>query len=79
VKGHRVRRRTCTTKLISGVATFTTTPTRAQLTRGRIVYATGSAWLYAVTLDASRRITPGRYTLTLRRGGVTTRQPVIVR
>jgi len=78
VKGQRVTRRKCTTRLISGVATFTTTPTAARLTRGRVVYAAGSAWLYYVTLDASRRITPGRYTLTLRRGGTTTRQAVVV-
>ncbi|HET6864644.1 MAG TPA: choice-of-anchor D domain-containing protein [Solirubrobacteraceae bacterium] len=78
VKGHRVTRRKCATKLISGVATFTTTPTTARLTRGRVVYATGSAWLYAVTLDARRPVGPGRYTLTLRRSGVTTRQAVLI-
>lgn len=78
VKGHRVPRRKCTTKLISGVATFTTTPTAARLTRGRTVYATGSAWLYAITLDASRPVGPGRYALTLRRGGVTTRQSIVI-
>ncbi len=78
VKRRHVTRRKCKTKLISGVASFTTTPTRAQLTRGRVVYATGAAWLYDVTLDAQRRVTPGRYTLTLRRGDVTTRQPVII-
>jgi hypothetical protein len=78
VKGHRVTRRKCTTKLISGVATFTTTQTAARLTRGRIVYATGSAWLYDVTLDARRPVSPGRYTLALRRGGDTTRLPVVI-
>jgi len=65
VDGHR--RRKCTTRLITGTATFTTTAARARLLRGRVIYATGSARLNRLTLHARRAITPARYTLILRR------------
>jgi hypothetical protein len=78
VKGHRVTRRKCTTRLISGVATFTMTPTAARLTRGRIVNATGSAWPCEVTLDARRPVGGGRYTLTLRARRCHYRQAVVI-
>ena len=58
----------CTTRLITGTATFTTTPARATLARGRTVYATGSARLGRLTLHARRTVRPGPYTLILRRG-----------
>ena len=67
VHGHKrtVHRRTCTTRVISGTATFTTTIARARLVRGAVLYATGSARLDQLTLHARRVIRPGRYTLIL--------------
>jgi hypothetical protein len=67
---HRVHRRKCTTRVITGTATFTTTVARAKLMRGGVLYATGRARLNRLTLHARRRIVSGRYTLILiRRDG----------
>ena len=67
--GHKrkVHRRECRTRLITGTATFTATAARATLIRGRVIYATGTARLNLLVLDARRRVPAGRYTLILRR------------
>jgi len=69
VKGKKQTKQVCTTKLVSGVVKFTTTFKAATLSRGRVVYATGSGERTGkttkLTLRALRRLTPGRYTLTL--------------
>jgi hypothetical protein len=64
----RVRRRVCRTKLVSGPVKFVVAgaTTRATLSRRGVVYATGYAHAGGrVSLLASRRLRPGRYTLTL--------------
>lgn len=65
-KKRRIRRRQCTTRLITRTATFTTTPARATLVRGSVVYATGAARLDRLLLHGRRPLRPGRYTLILR-------------
>jgi hypothetical protein len=65
-KQHRVTRRKCTTKVISGGASFTTTRADAMLTRGNVLYATGSAWHGRLVLHARRTVRRGHYVLTLR-------------
>jgi hypothetical protein len=63
--------RSCTTKVISGTAHFTTLGTlqHATLSRAGVVYAVGVArgprGRVALRLAAVRRLRPGRYTLTL--------------
>ena len=80
--GKRVKRQKCTTKTITGTASFTIARARATLTRGSVTYATGTASAQRLTLHALRAIRDGRYTLTLRRrvGGrkVTTRQSITI-
>ncbi|MGH2872008.1 MAG: hypothetical protein ACRDL5_06050, partial [Solirubrobacteraceae bacterium] len=84
VHGHKRKRklRKCTTRLIAASATFTTTAARATLTRGRVVYAVGSARLDRLMLRTRRAIPPGRYTLTLRhrdgRRWITTRRTITI-
>jgi virginiamycin B lyase len=82
--GRRVKRRRCTTRLITGPATFTTTGTaRASLTRNGVSFATGTASNGRAVLRAHRPLRRGRYTLTVRsvKHGhrVTTRTPVTIR
>ena len=82
--GHRVKRRRCKTRLIGGTATFTVPAgARAALTRRHLLYATGTARDARLVLRARRRVTAGRYTLTLRyrRHGhpITTRTPITMR
>ena len=68
--------------LISGTAMFTTTAARATLLRGRLVYATGRARLYQLTLHAHRPVHRGRYTLILHhrdgRRTITTRRTITI-
>jgi hypothetical protein len=65
--GHRVKRKQCVTKLVTGVVKFTAARTaRASLTRRGRVYATGTATAARVRLRAHRRIDAGHYTLRLR-------------
>jgi hypothetical protein len=66
----------CKGKLVSGSVKFTNAgnATRAKLTRGRVTYATGRstsvrARRWQMILTPTRRLKPGRYTLTLRRRG----------
>ena len=70
VKGKKQTKQVCTTKLVSGVVKFTTSAaTAATLSRGRVVYATGSAVRSGQTtklmLRPLRHLKPGRYTLKL--------------
>ena len=69
----RVRHRSCKGRLVSGPVRFVLdgNHARASLSRGRIVYATGSGRTSAhgslrLVLNQLRPVTPGRYTLTLR-------------
>jgi hypothetical protein len=62
---HHKKRKTCTTRTITGTATFTTAIARATLTRNGIVYATGTATRTRLTLHATRPVPPARYTLLL--------------
>jgi hypothetical protein len=57
----------CTTKLISGIAMFSTTTTKATLTQHGVIYATGTARLARLTLNVRRSLRAGEYTLTLTR------------
>lgn len=69
-KGHK---QLCTAKLIPGLvtSTATTSTTRATISRGRVVYATGPASAvgtgrWEVVIHKRRALRPGLYTLTLR-------------
>jgi hypothetical protein len=69
----RIRREKCTAKLVSGAVKFTTTGAadRASITRGRVLYATGSGVAtssghWQLVLVDVRPLGRGRYTLTLR-------------
>jgi hypothetical protein len=69
----RVRHRKCNSRLLSSPVRFVLdgNHARASLSRGRIVYATGSGRTGAhgslrLVLNQVRPLTPGRYTLTLR-------------
>ena len=77
VKGKRrkvsVRRQACVGILVSGTVKFTTigATARATLTRGHLVYATGSGWILPgreelLVFTIRRKTAPGRYTLVLR-------------
>ena len=82
VHGHQrhVSQQDCTTKLVSGPVKFTTSArTSATITRAGVVYATGYLSGSRLVLVARRATRPGRYTLTERRGRVTTRQEVTIR
>ncbi len=83
VKGKKVKRKKCTTKLVSGTVKFTTKGVaRASLTRGKLLYATGAVKKGELVLTAVRRVKAGRYTLNLRfrDGGkwVITRTPLTI-
>ena len=66
--------KSCTTKLVSGTVKFTATAasTHAMLSRHGVVYATGVARLTngraRLRLSARRKLSAGRYRLTLGRG-----------
>jgi hypothetical protein len=66
--GHKVRvtRKVRTTSVVKATALFTTTPAYASLTGGTLTYATGTAELTRLALDARRQVPDGRYSLTLR-------------
>jgi hypothetical protein len=68
VKGKKVKRNKCTTKLVSGTVKFTTSSVvrRASLTRDGVLYATGVVTKKGLKLHALRRVRAGRYTLTIR-------------
>ena len=76
--GKKLKRQKCTTKTITGTASFTTA--HATLKRGTVTYATGTASTTRVTLRALRAVRPGRYTLVLTRTvghrRLTTRRPI---
>ena len=67
-KGQKPRR-TCTTRTVSGPVKFTTLAT-ARLSRGGVLYATGTAsrvgGRLTLVLSAGRKLAPGRYMVTLR-------------
>jgi hypothetical protein len=80
VRRKRVKRTTCAGKLVSGpVKTASGRAARARLSRGTVVYATGTAVRRGsrtqLVLQPVRRLRPGRYTLRLGRArlGVTIR------
>jgi virginiamycin B lyase len=79
-KHHKVNRRKCSTKVISGAATFTTTNAHASLSRRGVLYANGRLTSAGLTLHAVRRVPAGHYTLTLtwreRRQLITSRQEI---
>jgi len=62
---HHKKHKTCTTRTITGTATFTTSIAHATLARNGIVYATGTATRTRLTLHATRPVPPARYTLIL--------------
>ncbi|MGC9974594.1 MAG: glycosyl hydrolase [Gaiellaceae bacterium] len=67
VKGHKVKRNKCKSKLVRGMVKFTTkSVVRATLSKGRVLYATGTATKKGLKLRTLRRVRAGRYTLTLR-------------
>jgi hypothetical protein len=80
--GKKLKRQKCTTKTITGTASFTTVGARATLKRGTVTYATGTASTARVILRALRAVRPGRYTLVLTRTvghrRVTTRRPITI-
>jgi hypothetical protein len=71
--GHKHTRKVqkCSTRLVSGTVKFTTTASiQASLTRGHLIYATGTAIStghdgWQLILIPRRALRPGRYTLTL--------------
>ena len=83
-KKRKVKRRKCTTTLITGTATFTTAGTaRASLTRNGVLFPTGTASRGRAVLRVRRPLRHGRYTLTIRsvKHGhrVSTRTPITIR
>lgn len=74
-KAKKLQVKTCKARLVSGTVTFQTTPktARATLSRTGRVYATGRIALGARTslaeLEPVRKLAPGRYVLTVKRGG----------
>jgi len=74
----------CTTKLTSSPVKFTTSgvATSAVLSRGRVVYATGTATRSGnrtrLLLTPRRRVSKGRYTLTLTRGHSHQRETITI-
>jgi hypothetical protein len=80
-KRHAVTR--CSTRRISGSVASIARVAHATLSRGRLVYATGTAAGGRLVLRASRTVTRGSYTLTVqRRSGVGTtssRQRITIR
>jgi hypothetical protein len=82
-RGKKVKGQTCTTKTISGTASFTAARARAALERGRVIYAMGTASTNRLILRAVRAVRPGRYTLVLTRTlghrRVMMRQPITIR
>jgi hypothetical protein len=65
--GRRVRTRRCTVRRFTRPGHLAIRgDARASLTRGRVVYATGTATSTRLSLRAARPIRPGRYELTLR-------------
>ena len=74
----------CTTKLTSSPVKFTTSgvATSAVLSRGRVVYATGTATRSGnrtrLLLSPRRRVGKGRYTLTLTRGHSHQRETITI-
>jgi virginiamycin B lyase len=83
-----VKRQVCSGRLVTGKVSFTTGSERDTLSRGGVVYATGSSVSSAadragLTLVPLRRLGPGRYTLTrrVRRGPrwVTRRSDITIR
>ena len=86
----KIRVDVCTGRFPSGTVSFTTTTAvaGATLTRGRVVYATGSAWLAStrtqvLALTVRRTLHRGAYTLSVRirhgRKSVTQREQVTLR
>ena len=81
VHGHtrHVTQEKCTGKLVSGPVNFTVSASAAAtLSRSDIVYASGGVSGSRLVLGARRRILPGRYLLTERRGATTIRQRVTI-
>jgi hypothetical protein len=85
VKRHKHTQKKCTTKLVTGPVTFSATAraSSASLSRGRALYATGTARrngtkLVLTLLTARRRLTQGRYTLTLSHGRKHQRETITI-
>jgi streptogramin lyase len=83
VKGKAQEQMKCTIKLVTGPVTFKTTgASAAVLSRGGLVYATGSAIgsgrKTKLLLAARRRIREGRYTLTVTHGRTHQRQKITI-
>lgn len=67
VRGHKVRRRRCTTKVITGAVKFTVaSAAHVSLVRRGVLYATGTTGRAGFVLHARRPVGAGRYTLRLR-------------
>lgn len=64
-----VKQQHCTTRIVRGPVTFTTTSTRATLSRAGVTYATGTAQTTRgrtrLLLTQRRTLHPGRYALAL--------------
>jgi streptogramin lyase len=78
------KKQKCTTKLVSGTVKFTASAARASLSRAGVVYATGRASSVhgrtRLVLRPLRRLSAGRYTLTLASGhGHTAREQLTIR
>lgn len=83
VKGKAQEQMKCTIKLVTAPVTFNTTgASAAVLSRGGLVYATGSAIgsgrKTKLLLAARRRIREGRYTLTVTHGRTHQRQTITI-
>ncbi len=77
-KKKTVKQNKCTTKLVSSPVKFTTSAAKATLSRGRVIYATGTASASRLRLQTRRALRPGRYTLTLTSHHKTTRQTITI-
>ena len=82
--GKRVKRSSCTTRLLAAPATFTIPAiARASLTRNHVLYATGTTPHARVVLHARRSVPAGSYSLILHYllhgHPTTTRTPITIR
>jgi hypothetical protein len=88
VTAHGKQKQQCTTKVVSGVVKFKNgAADRATLSRGRVVFATGTSVSMGhgrtqLLLRYRRVLRPGRYTLTIKsrygRGWRTSRQTITI-
>ncbi len=68
-KTHKLTQKSCTAKLVAtAIKVSAASSDQATLTRAGKLFARGRMWSGRLLLSATRRVPPGRYTLTITRG-----------